>query len=66
MSNNTQPTEFSSKHRYIGDAVYAEYDGHNINLRLNDHRSEILIVLEPDVMDTLIGFYKNRQNINPF
>lgn len=48
-------------HLYIGDAVYAELDDLNrILLRLNDHRSEVLIVLEPSVMENLIEFYKSK------
>lgn len=43
-------------HVYLGDAVYAEFDGFAINLRLNSHTSPVLIVLEPTVMANLIEF----------
>jgi len=33
---------------YIGDAIYAHYDGYGIELRLNDHRNECAIYLEPE------------------
>lgn len=42
---------------YLGDAVYATFDGYQISLRLNDHRNPPAVVLEPSVMDNLIQFY---------
>lgn len=41
---------------YLGDAVYAEFDGFAINLRLDSHASKVLIVLEPEVMRALVAF----------
>lgn len=38
---------------YLGDAVYASFDGYHIWLHLNDHRSPGLIALEPAVYDAL-------------
>jgi hypothetical protein len=43
---------------YIGDAIYAHYDGYGIELRLNDHRNECAIYLEPEVLQALTEFYK--------
>lgn len=45
---------------YLGDAVYARFDGCGIELRLNDHRSECAVYLEPEVMQALIDFWKAK------
>ena len=41
---------------YLGDAVYAHFDGYGVELKLNDHQSECLIYLEPDVLEKLVKF----------
>ena len=41
---------------YLGDAVYAFFDGHGIELRLNDHRSKCAVFLEPEVFRALSRF----------
>lgn len=41
----------------LGDAVYAFYDGQGIELRLNDHRSERSVYLEPEVFAALSRFH---------
>lgn len=43
---------------YLGDAVYASFDGYQIWLHLNDHRSEGLIALEPAVYAALRDYAK--------
>ena len=43
---------------YLGDAVYAYFDGYGIELKLNHHASPCLIYLEPEVMEALIAFWK--------
>jgi len=43
---------------YLGDAVYAEFDGSGVWLRLNDHRSPRLIYLEPTVLGSLNDFFQ--------
>jgi BRO family, N-terminal domain len=42
---------------YLGDAVYAFYDGNGTELKLNHHTSPCLIYLEPEVMEALIAFW---------
>jgi hypothetical protein len=42
---------------YLGDAVYAYFDGNGIELKLNHHASRCLIYLEPEVMETLAIFW---------
>ncbi len=48
---------------YLGNNVFAEYNGYEIQLYLdNGHESHNLIVLEPQVIKTLLNFIK-VQNI---
>jgi hypothetical protein len=42
---------------YLGDAVYAFFDGNGIELRLDDHASGCLIYLEPEVIEALKLFW---------
>ena len=46
---------------YLGDAVYAYFDGNGIELKLNHHQSPCLIYLEPEVMEALIAFWKKAK-----
>ena len=41
-------------HVYIGDGVYAKFDGYGIELRANDPNKDDYIYLEPEVLDSLI------------
>jgi hypothetical protein len=41
---------------YLGDAVYAFFDGNGIELKLN-HASRCLIYLEPEVVEALMLFW---------
>ena len=45
-------------HEYLGDGVYASFDGYQIWLAANDHRN-VVIALEPDVFAALVA-YKER------
>jgi hypothetical protein len=45
---------------YIGDAVYATYDGCGIELKLNSHENQCAVYLEPEVMQNLIQFWKAK------
>jgi hypothetical protein len=44
---------------YLGDAVYAQFDGLGVSLKLNHHEAPTLIYLEPEVIHNLIAFYTN-------
>lgn len=44
------------KHEYLGDGVYASYDGYQIWLRLGSHTSERLVALDPQVMLALRNY----------
>lgn len=43
---------------YLGDAVYGFFDGNGIELRLNDHRNERAVYLEPEVIAALNRFFE--------
>ena len=57
-------TEYErNNHTYIGDAVYAEWDGFYIILRTNSHLDtdcDQKIYLEDDVMKRLFQFYTHH------
>lgn len=42
--------------RYIGDGVYASFDGYQIWLHLGSHLSPGVVALEPAVLDSLNEF----------
>ena len=41
---------------YLGDGVYAHFDGYSIGLSVNDHRNEPAVWLEPQVLAALNQF----------
>lgn len=41
---------------YLGDAVYASYDGYQIRLRTGDGNNQV-IYMEPAVLTSLFGFW---------
>jgi hypothetical protein len=58
MSKNNMNTN----HEYIGDGVYASFDGYQIWLHLNSHDSQPLIALDMYTMAHLIGYAKRLQS----
>ncbi len=44
---------------YLGDAVYAHFNGYSVELKLDDHRNPTVVTLEPEVLAALNRFYKN-------
>jgi len=47
---------------YLGDGVYAAYDGYSIRLRANDYRNaDSEIYLEPQVIDALLRFKERME-----
>jgi hypothetical protein len=46
-----------SKDKYLGDGVYASFDGFQIWLAANDHRNKV-IALESKVMNNLINYFE--------
>ena len=61
LPTSPDPTAIAMKMNdtiYLGDAVYAHWDGYGIELKLNDHRNECAVYLEPEVLQALTEFYK--------
>lgn len=59
--------EERNKHEYLGDAVYAEYDGYHIILRTEDHRDfhcNNKIFLDSDVLHALNRFVERMRADN--
>jgi len=46
---------------YLGDGVYASFDGYHIVLDLRAQDSTTRIALDPDVMDALIRYYERTK-----
>lgn len=47
--------------RYLGDAVYAKYDGFGILLHANDHQKPTdIIYLEPSTLKALNDLYEEK------
>lgn len=44
--------------RYLGDGVYARFDGYQIWLTVGDHHNRDLIAINPDVLNNLTEFYE--------
>jgi len=42
---------------YLGDGVYAQFDGYSVSLTVDDHRNEPVVVLGPRVLKALNDFY---------
>lgn len=49
----------SREPRYLGDGVYASFDGYHINLAVNHHENHA-VALEPEVLDAL---FKYREDL---
>lgn len=45
---------------YLGDGVYAEFDGYFIKLRVNHHENPVAVAIEPEVLESLNNFYKRQ------
>ena len=50
------------KHSYLGDGVYASFDGYQIWLAANSHEN-LVIALEPAVMEALFQYAKQVMQI---
>lgn len=47
---------------YLGDGVYARFDGYQIWLAANDHRNDV-IAIEPAVLSALIQYAKHINRV---
>jgi len=50
--------------RYLGDGVYASYDGYHIWLAVNDHTNKV-VALEPPVLKALMEYERDIGQIDP-
>jgi hypothetical protein len=50
---------------YLGDGVYATFDGWYVELRLSRHDVPFAVALEPPVMEKLIAYYRQVSNRKP-
>lgn len=48
------------KRRYLGDGVYARFDGYQVWLAANNHHNEV-IAIEPEVLKSLNEFYEDMK-----
>lgn len=48
--------------QYLGDGVYASFDGYHINLAANHHLNHV-IALEPEVIQTLKEYIIKIENL---
>lgn len=58
----TTPTPENSSH--LGDGVYATFDGYGVEIRVNDHRNDALVYMEPQVVQAL-GRFLERMSGRP-
>lgn len=66
------PTEFREKHYkpvYIGDGLFAEFDGYHIILKTERSNEEHWIGIEPSVWNKLVEYrekiYEDAKTIEP-
>ena len=45
--------------KYLGDGLYAKFDGFQIALMVNDHRNEPVAYLDSQVMENLVEYIKD-------
>lgn len=45
---------------YMGDGVYAEFINGKVSIMVNDHRSEPVVFLEPEVLYSVVQFYEQQ------
>ena len=48
----------ANKSVYLGDSVYASFDGYHVWLALDDHANQV-VALEPDVYAALVRFVEH-------
>jgi acyl-CoA thioesterase FadM len=48
----------NEENKYIGDGVYASFDGYQIWLAVDNHHNKV-VALEPEVMQALINYHNS-------
>lgn len=51
-------SDVDPQHEYLGDGVYASFDGYHVWLRTGSHDAEPAIALEPDVLTALLRYQR--------
>lgn len=51
--------------RYLGDSVYASFDGYQVWLHLNRHDAEPIVALEANVILALLSYYEGVSGRRP-
>ena len=51
----TEDQEHIPNNTYLGDGVYASFDGFHIWLAVHDHTNKV-VALEPSVVNALLGY----------
>lgn len=59
MSDRTFGLLDMAKPRYLGDGVYASFDGYQIQLHVNAHDAPVAVSLEPNVLVALMRYAKD-------
>ena len=54
--------ELEKYNSYLGDGVYASFDGYMIWLAVNHHENKV-VALEPEVIQTFIEYLKRHKMI---
>ena len=47
---------------YLGDAVYASFDGYHVLLHVNHHENPPAVALEPEVIKALVKYQEKCFN----
>lgn len=55
---------FDDKERYLGDAVFASFDGYQVKLRTGDGNNQV-IYLEPLVLGALLSYIQTLPGYRP-
>lgn len=48
--------------KYLGDGVYASFDGYHVNLAVNNHKNHV-VALEPEVVESLKQYFNEIEKL---
>lgn len=58
-------TSQRTRREYLGDGVYASFDGYHVWLAVNNHENDV-VALEQPVIDALARYARRAFFVNPF
>jgi hypothetical protein len=61
-ANNDKALTVEMLPRYLGDGVYASFDGYHVWLAVNDHNNKV-VALEPEVFEALVSYVEGLNNL---